>query len=398
MKHTLYGDGIHDDLPAIQEMLDSGESLVYLPPAKKQYTISGTIYIHSNQELRLDRFTRICLTDQANCAMLKNADPENWNEHVRVVGGIWDMNHSHQNPNPQHWPDPETGLTFLQVMTKEKRMGREPYPVYTGMCFEFLCIRDFYFGGLTICNPVNFGSDFSYIEDFTIEDIYFDYTEGSPKLWNLDGVHIEGHCKNGVIRNLKGTCHDDTIALTTDDLHFGPIENILVDGIFADNAHSAVRMLSVENKLKNIHITNIFGSFYVYCICISKYYESESRSGFENISIDHVYASLCPGTVDVPGNYEPLISIGSNLDLKSLSVSHLYRNETHLAMPTIKIMENSSVGRLSLSHCEQSCQTDEPMPLIENCGSIGKLVLSEIETDGDAVLVGQGSIEEIIQR
>jgi hypothetical protein len=29
--YTLYKDGIHDDSDAIQEMLDSGASVVYLP-------------------------------------------------------------------------------------------------------------------------------------------------------------------------------------------------------------------------------------------------------------------------------------------------------------------------------------------------------------------------------
>jgi len=252
-----------------------------------------------------------------------------------------------------------------------------------------------YFGGLTINNPVNFGADFAYVEDFTIENLCFEYTEGSPKLWNLDGVHIEGYCKNGVIRNLKGTCHDDTVALTTDDLHYGPIENIVIDGIYAQNAHSAVRLLSVSNKLKNVHITNIFGTYYVYCICLSKYYESESRSGFENISIDHVYASICPGTVDVAGNYEPIISIGHNLDLKSLYLSNIYRTETHLAMPTVRVLGDSNIGLISARNCEQSNLTGNPMPFIENNGTIDRLVLDGIETSGDELVVNNGVINEI---
>ena len=47
--YTLYGDGIHDDYPAIQEMLDSGMSEVVLPAPKKFYVISKTLKIHSNQ-------------------------------------------------------------------------------------------------------------------------------------------------------------------------------------------------------------------------------------------------------------------------------------------------------------------------------------------------------------
>lgn len=33
--YTLYGDGIYDDAPAIQEMLDSGISSVVLPVPQK---------------------------------------------------------------------------------------------------------------------------------------------------------------------------------------------------------------------------------------------------------------------------------------------------------------------------------------------------------------------------
>ena len=66
MKYKLYGDGVHSDLPAIQEMLDSGMSLVYLPVPEKNYLIDGTIFINSNQELRLDRYTVIRLADNSS--------------------------------------------------------------------------------------------------------------------------------------------------------------------------------------------------------------------------------------------------------------------------------------------------------------------------------------------
>ena len=55
MNYKLYGDGIHDDTPAIQEMLDSGAVLIELPPPAKNYLISKTLKIHSNQELVLSR-------------------------------------------------------------------------------------------------------------------------------------------------------------------------------------------------------------------------------------------------------------------------------------------------------------------------------------------------------
>ena len=63
--YKLYGDGVHDDQPAIQEMLDSGATCVYLPIPKKNYVIGKTLRIHSNQELKLDRYTAVTIICQA---------------------------------------------------------------------------------------------------------------------------------------------------------------------------------------------------------------------------------------------------------------------------------------------------------------------------------------------
>lgn len=49
MAYQLYGDGIHDDYPAMQEMLDSLVCEVVLPAPKKCYTISKTLKIHGGQ-------------------------------------------------------------------------------------------------------------------------------------------------------------------------------------------------------------------------------------------------------------------------------------------------------------------------------------------------------------
>ena len=71
-KNKLYGDGIHDDYPAIQEMIDSGACEVSLPAPKKHYVISKTLLLPSNFRLVLPRFAEIKLADGANCAMVRN--------------------------------------------------------------------------------------------------------------------------------------------------------------------------------------------------------------------------------------------------------------------------------------------------------------------------------------
>ena len=392
MAYLLYGDGIHDDQPAIQAMLDRGTSCVYLPPPEKNYVIGKPLLLHSNQELRLDRYTRICLADNSNCSMAENAEPETWNENITVCGGVWDMNHKNQDPNPYHYPNPKTGLILRQQYEKDGyTRERLFHPAYSGKCFRFNSIRGFHLHDLTIVNPVNFGVQMAYVEDFTVENLRFEYTEGSPKLWNMDGVHLEGGCRNGVVRNLQGACHDDLVAVTSDDGIYGPVENILIDGIYAEHSHSAVRLLSVRNPLRNVHITNVYGTYYVYCITLSKYHEGEERSRFENITIDHVYASLCKGTVDVKGNYEPLIAIGNHMDIKKLSLSHIYRQESVCPQPLIGLKEDCFVGELLLSDVEQVNLLGKEIPLIRNEGTIGTLHLTHVDGGEDPLLVGNAA-------
>ncbi len=395
MKNILYGDGINDDFPAIQEMLDSGIACVYLPVPKKNYIISSALRLHSNQELRLDRYTRIRLSDHANCVMATNAEPREVNENITISGGIWDMNHNNQKQNPGHFPDPDTGMTIREWNEANNFDQSCTYmqPIFNGICFVFNHVNSLYIGNLTIENPVLYGMDISFTEDFTVENIKFDYFEGSPKLWNLDGVHIDGGCRNGLIRNLHGACHDDMVAITSDDWLHGPIENITIDGIYAYNSHSAVRLLSARTPVKNINISNIYGSYYVYCIILSKYIESDERSAFENINISNVYASLCEGTVDVSGNKGPLIHIGHDMDIPKLSISNLYRNETYSSFPTIGIDKNTCIKELVVSCASQTNGTENPMPFIENEGTIQKLFLANIDAGGEELLTGNGTVK-----
>ena len=68
--NILYGDGIHDDTAAIQELLDSGVAEVHLPAPKAHYCISKTLKIHSCQTLRLAETATVRLLPGSSCAMV----------------------------------------------------------------------------------------------------------------------------------------------------------------------------------------------------------------------------------------------------------------------------------------------------------------------------------------
>ncbi|MBQ9963684.1 MAG: hypothetical protein IJP14_01020, partial [Clostridia bacterium] len=379
MAAILYGDGIHDDYAAIQELLDSGICEVQLPPPKVRYLISKTLKIHGGQCLRLPRFAEIMLAPDSNCCMIEDDDFSTWKENIAIVGGIWNMNNQHQDPNPFHFPDKNGTMLYERLGVENTREAQCRYratltsfpKTYTGICMQFCRIRNFTLSDLTLRDPVNFGVDIGYIEDFTVENITFDYKHGAPKLWNLDGVHVEGYCKRGVIRNLKGTCHDDLVALTADDGLYGPIENIVVDGIFAENCHSAVRLLSHGFPVRNVIIRNVYGSFYTYCIGITKYHGGpEERGVMENITIEQVRACLCKGTKDVTGNRTPLIWVQDGVDVENLRIAHLTREERTVPQATIGVDPTATVTSMIVDDVRLKNHLPEPVKLLDIQGKV----------------------------
>ena len=366
MKYVLYGNGIDDDYPAIQELLNTGAAEIALPTPEKCYNISQTLKIHGGQTLKLGRFSVIRLMPNANCSMVEDDDFATTKENICIDGGIWDMNNAEQAPNPFHFADSngQTTRDKLRQMGGVEHLTAFP-SFYTGFCMRFCRIRGFTLKNLTLKNPVTFGVQMGYVENFTISDIHFDYTVGAPKLWNMDGIHIEGYCKNGVLRNLQGACHDDTVAITADDSLYGPIENIVVDGIFAEHAHSAVRLLSHGLPVKNISIRNIYGSYYTYCIGLTKYHGGEEERGImKNILIENVVASASEGTADVKGGHYPLLWVQKGLDVDGLSIQNVEREEKNHPTPLFKVDEGATVQNLRLCNIRQKSELHEKLPLL----------------------------------
>ncbi len=369
----LYGDGIHDDYQAIQELLDSGECEIRLPMPKVKYCISKTLKIHSNQAFILPRYARISLMPDSNCAMMENADFSKWENNIRIEGGIWDMNHNEQEPNPGHFHD-KHGKTYHDYNVEigwDAKTASVLSPNYIGFCMKFCRVRNFEMVNLTFENPVTYGVQISFAEYFTFQNIRFEYNEGSPKLWNMDGIHVEGNCKHGYINNLQGACHDDLVALTADDGGpYGPIEDIVIDGIFAEGSHSAVRLLSHGQPVRNIRITNVFGSYYVYAIGITKYHGGPEERGYiENISIDNLYIRGAAPTKDVNKRF-PLIWVQKGLDINRLDVHNVYRDEKERDMPLLRIDEGSTVKNLSLDKIYQKNYLETPVPFVEINGEV----------------------------
>lgn len=406
MMNPLYGDGIHDDTAAIQERIDSGICELTLPAPEKYYLISKPLELPSNFKLNLPRFAEVRLADQSNCVMVRNKvvysyakrlrpevyenptqthiwgyiddfSPDSPCKNIEICGGIWNCNNLNQIPNPEQ---------------SKNFSVREFY----GFGMLFYNVENLKLSSMTLKDPSQYGITLDTVSHFTVEDIRFDYNQGNPIPLNMDGIHLNGNCHYGFLRNLKGACHDDLIALNAHEGSKGPITNIEIDGLFAENCHSAVRLLTVSDKVENIHISNVFGSFWQYCVGLTKYYKGETTGLFDNINIDHIYASksLPPmhfRTEKHISRLYSLIWVQKETKVGTLTIRDLHRKEKALPKDTIEIGA-AEINRLILENITTENELKEDFSLLRNRGNIGFLSMKRCESKAGPLIINEGDI------
>ena len=432
MTHTLYGDGLHDDAPAIQELLDRRASCVTLPPPRSCYLIGTTLKLHSFQELKLDRWTVVKLAPKSNCPMLTNDDHEAGSRNIAVTGGIWDADNLRQAPNPQmvldasELPPPigeHPGDVNHPAGAGCRRLALPPdYPAepttgkptswkivhelayrddrYYGVGMRFVNVDGFVMTGVTFRNPVTYAIQFGSLRNFTITHIVFDFNEGNPSPNNMDGLHFDGFCRNGYIADLKGACYDDLLAFnaedgTADSPGFGPIENIVVDGIFADRCHSAARLLSCGSEIRNITIRNVRGSFYRYAIGLTHFFpERPARGRFDGLVFENLHIAKA---LPLPSDWNRCPDWGliwgeGTGSVGTMKIAGLHRIEETTGTPSIEFESPFEVDSLILDDLSLENRMTEPIELLHNDGTIRRLRFGARRTVGNVIELGGGGV------
>lgn len=403
--YILYGDGIHDDQPAIQNMIDSGVCEVSLPSPKKCYLITKPLTIPSNFKLKLPRYAHIRLADGSNCFMLQNKAKKKYAPRLRsflnastkelwrfydilspdaqdachdfeIEGGIWDFNNMNQDRNPIYPPNYD-----------ERN--------YLGHLMFFYNVRNFKLSNMTFKDPANYAVMIDTGSYFTIENITFDYNYGNPAAYNMDGIHLNGNCHYGTIRNLQGACYDDLVALNAHEGSGGDITNIEIDGIFAENCHSAVRLLTVNHKVEHISISNVYGTYYQYCIGFTKYYPGEMTGCFDAVVLDNIHASkslrlpIQEVHMEDDRDYHfPFVWIQSDVRAGEIVIRNLHRRETANPVDTIHIGANTVIDHFTVNNISLKNSVDKHCSLLTNRGTIKRLdsdslCLEEVENIDD---------------
>ncbi len=371
----LVGDGTHDDTAAIQALLDLRRALVCLPAPPRHYLISQPLRIHSNQTLQLDRFTVIRLKDGSDCLMITNDDHEGGNENIALIGGVWDMHNEGQSlaeyQKTRNWQGTYDPARFLGVLMRFNRVKR-------------LTLR-----GLTLKDPVTFSTQLGNLEEFTIEDITFNH---NLKQSNMDGIHVHGNSRHGRITNLKGATNDDLVALNADDggvfeMSRGPIEDVAVDGLWAKDGYTAVRLLSAGSPVRRIRLANIFGTYRYNAVSFTNHkVHPGAESTFEDISIHGLYCGKSEvgmkADPTVPGNANlSLIWIDAPAVVNGLTMSDIRRTETAWPAATLLVEPGATIKSLQLTQATVFNHTPGPLDLLVNRGTIQRLSLSQVHME-----------------
>ena len=111
-----------------------------------------------------------------------------------------------------------------------------------------------------------------------------------------------------------------------------------------------MRLLTVEHKIKHINISNVYGTYYQYCIGFTKFYPGETKGGFDAISLENIHVAkserlpIQEAHMDDKEYHFPLIWVQGDTVVKSLSINHLHRREYTNPIETVCIDEGVVVN------------------------------------------------------
>lgn len=318
----IIGDGLADDTPALQKAINACGGYLELPAGV--YRITRTLLLPSNMYLKLHPYAvmKLCgeINRRAGEFLLANADARNGNENITVEGGLWDGNCcGTYNVKPD-------------IFTPNG---------WSGSMFNFHKVKNLKLTDMTVMDSPAYFFRFCELDGFDIRNIIFTGGNARP---NQDGLHFCGGCRNGYIGNivaLNGQTNDDLIALNADDcihrvenlgLTNGPIENIRIENIVAEDCHTFLRMLSVDSPIRNIEIKNVRCGCRAFAINMDAarycrtplFKENERPDGvgrIENVKISGVVAF---STADTPN--DALICCESNC--KNVRIERFTRDMT----------------------------------------------------------------------
>jgi hypothetical protein len=223
---------------AFQAALDEHHK-VHVPARAEPYYLDGPVVLKSGDTFKADQNAELRLKPGCNTCMVRNANligsanapvPEEMkpDRDITIEGGIW-----------------STLATTLRETNGNARGASSSSQAVPGTHGVILLqnVRNVIVRNVTVRQSKAFAVHLGNVHDFQVEGIRLEQHR-------RDGVHVNGPASNGVIRDVRGDSHDDTVSIAAWDWRncapsFGPIHDLLIEGVsgVAEQSADAIRLL-----------------------------------------------------------------------------------------------------------------------------------------------------------
>ena len=304
---SVISGGGTDDTAAIQAILDQAPKLGNLHVIVDGAALVRGLDVYANTTIECPNPScGFFLADQANRAILRNAHPSKEDiidRNISVVGGTYNNNRSKQ----LHHREDKSPVTAIEFFGIEQLLLRD------------VVIRD----QRTYCT---FVSNWRHVHMEHIDIQLSDRAHAE----NTDGLHFCGPGQFLCLRDIQGCTYDDFIALNADDGHsvyddkgnlynngeqgpyvsFGPITDVLIDGVVLDGAAQGIRFLSRKSRIDRVVVRNMVGSYRSFGCFMDPFWEKGGNYGnivFDTVdlrSMEPNYTYLPPFLFALGGSHE----------------------------------------------------------------------------------------------
>ena len=209
----------------IQDKLDSNTNINIKSKNNAEYIIKNTIEIDSNDSIILDNNTVLKNASLSN--MVRKKASVDRLQNVKLSGGIYDY-------------------------ANQKAGGNNLHTIFIHKCDDLLIEK------LKVLNSSKYACLLADINRGTIKDITLNTSS--------DGIHFQPPLKNILVENIKGTSHDDMVAITIGDYDAyntssGDVEDIVIRNVQPNNSMRALKLCGQRGyKFKNVLMEQVYGT------------------------------------------------------------------------------------------------------------------------------------------
>ncbi|MHB0934993.1 MAG: glycosyl hydrolase family 28 protein [Armatimonadota bacterium] len=342
----------------LQQLLDCGTGTIVIPDG--EYVVSSTLRVPDDTTVICSPKTTVRLADGANCPLLGNvARGRTASRNITIDGGVWDGNNLQQQRDQYAKNNPDGAWGQLVV---------------------FSYVNNLTLRNMTLKDPESFAVQLTAVDAFTVEDIHFDFNKQRP---NMDGIHVNGFARNGLIRNLTGETHDDMVALNSDEGEFCcdccDIENVTIENIYGGrDGWTGVRLLSRQATLRNIAIRNLYGGYKFNGVSFTHWggdMETADYGRFENILLDGIFAYSCRTSGKGHGGiiwFQPYLRHVGTVVCRNIFRADPpdHRND----VPTVEIGDGVIINTLIIQGLHQQVPDEKPPLLVSDSAMVRHFV------------------------